>query len=247
MTAMEMFNSEYRSKFPDTTDEIFTPKTPQRFFDMMILYLKEYYNDHSRYDVYKTEIGGTIMLSDVHKMAFKMDTILYDKAKRKYFSLEHKTKGGYINDIYIYDFLLSTQVGTYTHVLNCLFNPDDVDGVMINCLCLKKTKAPSFDFRRFPAFLSNSQMLVWMENTKMWLDEIEKNFEILSNTSHDDPIMKCFPLNGRSCTSWNRICQYHDLCTSWQNPTRHESQIPLDMEINFWNPLEEDLTEVMTI
>ena len=246
--AMEMFKVKYRSVFPESTDAVFMPKTPDRFFEMLILYIKEYSNDLDRYEVYKTEIGGTVPLSERHRIAFKMDTILYDRKKQKYCSLEHKTKGGnYIGDTYRYDFMLGTQVGTYTHVLNTFFPRDEVSEVIINCLCFKKTKQPGYIFARFPIPLSDPQMYVWLENTKMWLDAIEEDYLKLMNMDGSEDTMPCFKMNTRSCTNWSRVCTYHDLCTSWENPVAHKMMMPADMDISFWNPLEEELRETFEL
>jgi len=240
---MEIFNDEYRLTYPKSTDELFTPKTPVRFFDLIVQYIREYADDAKHYDVYKTEIGGTINLSPTHKMAYKMDTILFDNYTKKYCSLEHKTKGGnYISSNYPYEFMLNVQLGTYTHVLNSLFLPEDVSEVIINCLCLKKTKIPAFILKRFPIPLTNNQMANWLSNTITWMDAIEADYRCLAETTHHTPRMECFPLNGRACTNWGRVCHYHDLCTSWLNPIRHQNQLPTSMQIEFWNPLEEDLT-----
>jgi hypothetical protein len=243
MEALEMFNEEYRGEFPESTDELYLPKTPPRFFDMLITYLKQYSEDAARYEVYKTEIGGTIALSDRHTMAFKMDTILFDKYTQKYCSLEHKTKGGnYIGDTYKYDFMLSTQVGTYTHVLRSLFPADQVSEVIINCLCFKKTKKPEYILERFPIPLSDANMQVWLTNTLGWIDLIEQDYIKLSQAKDTDSVMNCFRLNGRSCTNWSRTCTYHDFCRAWPNPVEKEDCLPLDMKIEHWNPLEEELT-----
>lgn len=244
VAALDLFNSEYRLFFSESTDEIFTPKIPSRFFDLLITYLKTYPEDPTRYTVYKTEFGGTVHLSNSHQIAFKMDTVLYDNATQKYCSLEHKTTAAnYISDNYAVDFQLGIQLGTYTHVLNSLFPPEEVSGVIINCLCFKKTKAPDYILRRFPLWLSNAQMFNWLENTKWWMDEIHRNFHRLSETSDSADRMNCFPFNGRSCSNWGRICKYHDLCTSWLNPLQHLNHLPADMKVDFWNPLEEELTE----
>lgn len=246
--ALELFNDEYRSAFPESTDVLFTPKTPGRFFDLLIQYLRTYPDDLTRYKVYKTEIGGTIALSPTHRLAYKMDTILQDTHTGMYCSLEHKTKGGnYIGQDYATDFELSVQVGTYTHVLNSIFPPAEVSGIIINCLCFKKTKNPEFLLQRFPISLSNEQMYGWLENTKHWMDMIERDFLELESTSINKPRMNCFPLNGRSCTNWGRVCTYHDLCMSWQNPIQHQDRMPVDLMVDFWNPLEEDLREVITL
>jgi hypothetical protein len=246
--ALQIFNDEYREIFPEETDQLYSPKTPGRFMEMLVLYVQKYASDLNEYRVYKTEFGGTVHLSPDHRLAFKMDTILQNIETGNYLSLEHKTKGGnYIDKSYHIDHMMGVQVGTYTHVLNCLFEPTVVDGVIINCMCFKKTKNPDFILERFPVFLTNDQMYIWMENTKNWIDHLQKEFEILSEDSVDADHMKAFPCNGRSCSNWGRVCQYQPLCSSWSNPLQHTSHRPLDMKVEFWNPLEEDLREVLEL
>jgi len=251
MNALELFNSEYRLIFSPETDEIFSPKTPGRFFDMLIRYItKEYPDDPERYTVYKTEFGGTVQLSDSHldKLAFKMDTVLLDNLTQKYCSLEHKsTAANFISDNYLYNFMLSTQIGTYTHVLNCLVPPEDVTGIIINCLCFKKTKSSDFILKRLPIQLSNSQMYVWLETTKRLLRFIYSEYEHLSASTDSQDILTCFPINSTSCTNWGRVCTYVQLCLGWQNPLQHIQRMPTDLEVSFWNPLEEDLRETLTL
>ena len=248
MEALTLFNDEYRSAFPEATDEIFSPKTPGRFFDMLILYLRQYADDLTNYKVYKTEFGGTIHLSPKHKIAFKMDTVLQDQRDGKYCSLEHKTKGGnYISDSYLYEHMMGIQCGTYTHVLNCLFPPEEVSGIIINCMCFKKTKIADYILKRFDIRYSNAQMFNWLENTKSWMDRIYKDFALLAGTTIGADRMDCFPLNGRSCCNWGRTCTYLGLCNSWNNPTQHQDRMPADMKVEFWNPLEEDLREVLSL
>jgi len=205
--ALDIFNNEYRQAFPESTDTIFSPKTPGRFFDMLILYLRKYSNDLTRYKVYKTEFGGTVSLGGDYSIAFKMDTVLQDLETGLFCSLEHKTKGGnYIDANYVYEHMMNIQCGTYTHVLNCLFPPQEVSGIIINCMCFKKTKVPEYILQRFPINLSNAQMYVWMENVKNWLDLIQSDFERLSVSHSGQDILKAFPLNGRNCCNWGRTC-----------------------------------------
>lgn len=248
MAGVELFNTEYRMVFPASTDEIFTPKTPDNFFLCLVEYLKHWREDLIQYEVYKTEFGGTVSLGGDYKVAFKMDTILLDKYTNLYCSLEHKTtQGNYISPHYAVQHQMSTQCGTYTHVLNCIFPPENVSGVVINTLCFKRTKAPGFLLQRFPINLSNAMMYDWLTTTKLWIDQIRRDKATLSEETDRDDIMLAFPKNGRSCTNYNRTCTYLDLCQSWQNPLQHLDRMPNDLEINFWNPLEEDLREVLTL
>lgn len=251
--ALEIFNNEYRHLFPESTDAIYSPKTPGRFFDCLLMYLKQWSTDKGQYEVYKTEFGGTVSLGENYKVAFKMDTILRDRYSGLYCSLEHKTAGGnYVNSNYDLQHEMGIQCGTYTHVLNCIFPPEQVSGVIINLLQFKKTKdhlykSVDFILQRFPINLSNARMYDWMENTKEWIDKIEADKRTLLVSSDSDDRLRCFSKNGRSCTNYNRACTYVDLCRAWSNPLQHLDRMPNDLKIDFWNPLEEDLREVMTL
>lgn len=251
--AIEIFNSEYRFLFPAETDAIFSPKTPSRFFDCLLMYLKQWETDKYQYEVYKTEFGGTVSLGAGYKLAFKMDTILLDKQTGLYCSLEHKTAGGnYVNANYDIQHEMGIQCGTYTHVLNCLFPPDQVSGVIINLLQFKKTKDHTYkptDFilQRFPINLSNARMYDWIVGVREWINRIDEDKSMLSCENDREDIMESFPKNGRSCTNYNKACTYLDLCRGWANPLHHLDRMPVDMKVEFWNPLDEPLREVLSL
>ena len=253
LDAIEIFNSEYRFLFPEATDPIYSPKTPSRFFDCLLMYLKQWEDDKYQYEVYKTEFGGTVSLGANYKLAFKMDTILLDKQTGLYCSLEHKTAGGnYINANYDIQHEMGIQCGTYTHVLNCLFPPEQVSGIIINLLQFKKTKDSTYkptDFllQRFPISLGNARMYDWLTTVQKWIDRINFDKMTLSQQSDSDDLLEAFPKNGRSCTNYNKACTYLDLCRGWQNPLQHLDRIPADMKVEFWNPLDEPLREIMEI
>lgn len=248
LESFDIFNNHYRSHFDPSTDPIYSPKTPDRFFLMMQEYLQKYSDDHELYHVYKTEFGGTVQLSDHHSLTFKMDTILQELSSGLYLSFEHKTKGGnYIDRSYEIDHKMGVQVGTYTHVLNALFHPTNVSCVIINCMCFKKTKSPSFILQRFPIFLTNEEMYIWLETTKSWLDRLESDLQHLSTETDSQDIMKSFPCNGRNCSKYGSVCAYQPLCMSWSNPLQHLHHRPIDMEVSFWNPLEENLREILEL
>lgn len=239
--AVTLFNAQYREVFPADTDALFFPKTPARFLSMMMEYVKKYHDDFQKYEILHTEIAGIVPLSPQHQLHFKMDTVIKELATQTYGSLEHKSKGGYISPGYRSEFMNAVQVGTYTHVLNCLFPRAEVKGVTINCLCFKKVKGTKagtalFELERIPVFLSNDQMQVWLTNTCIWLDLIEDNYKLLSICTPDDRVMPAFPLNGRSCTNWNRLCTYYDYCVSWPNPLKRCEAPPIGLEIDFWDP-----------
>lgn len=248
IAASHKFEVVYRPHFPPETDDLYSPKTPYRFVDMLINYIQRYAGDIEQFEVIKTEIGGQVHLTEDIKLAYKMDTVLRDRETGLYCSLEHKTKGGnYIDKGYAIDHQMGTQCGTYTHVLNCLFPPEKVSGVIINCMCFKKTKRPEYILERFPIQLSNHMMHIWHTTTLEWIGNLILDLIKLSNHSESDDVLSAFPLCGRACSKWGRVCSYYHLCTSWPNPLQHLDKMPIDMEISFWNPLEEPLREVINL
>lgn len=241
----DRFLLEYRKVFPEDTDHLFLPKTPDRFFELLVEYISRYKNDFDRYEVMYTEIAGSVMLSEKHKIYFKMDSVLREKDSNMKHSLEHKTKQGPLNTVWKDDFAMSIQVGTYTHALYCLYPIEEVLGVSINGLGFRKTKRKGeYELERIPIWKTKDQMLVWQSNTMVWLENLENEFHILSKSSESDYILQAFPLNTRNCTKYFG-CPYHDFCLAWTNPLQNSYQVPLGFVIDFWNPMDEPCTHEM--
>jgi hypothetical protein len=245
LEAMDIFYDLYRIDFPEESDQFFYPKTPATFFNMLSGYVQTYADDFTLYKIIKTEFGGTIILDDpFYKLSFKMDTILQRLDNSMYLSFEHKTKGGnYIDKNYDIQHLMSIQCGTYNHVLNCLYPPSQVEGIVINVMCFKKTKSPDYILQRHPLLMSLNYMWMWMQNTKTWMDKIWADFQLLSTESDKSELMLSFCKNGRSCTSFGATCPYINYCLNIPNPLQQLNNIPIDFKVDFWDPLTEDLTE----
>jgi len=249
----------YFRKFIDQEDEeMYLPKVPRRAYLALAYYAsmrKIFMQDYEV--VYHSgkpmvEIGGTVTLSDEHNISFKMDTVV--KSSHGISSLEHKTGSSTWN--WGLQWYLSMQVGTYSHVLNCMYPPDQVRGVVIDGTFFKKTKDNPktdakdpfrhFDFMEVPVYLSNSAMNQWLNTVIYWLDMIQKNFDYLARCSDSDPILSSFPMNSTGCSNWSG-CQYHDICRAWANPLQYVDQCPIGFQIDFWNPLETNVNVKLEI
>lgn len=252
LRAHEKFLHYYREHFPEDTDEMFFPKTPDNFLVVLTAYTRKYERDLDSFKVLYTEIAGTISLRDDLSLAFRMDSIL-ENLKGLRSSLEHKTGSSSWNWEMQWD--LSIQVGTYTHVLNCLFDLESVEGVRMNGLIFGKAKKgweqlktgqsltvnPPFDFIRYPAFKSKTQMQTWLYTVTYYLDMIKFEFEQLLHCRFDDPVMFAFPMRHVACTDFGG-CPWHDFCISFQNPLQRSEEPPLGYEVSHWNPLKEEAT-----
>lgn len=239
------FNTYYRLEFGEDTDDLFSPKTPDRFLTLINQYCSRYSEDFKKYEVAEingqklVEISGIVSLDGYFDLHFKMDTVLRRLNDGKIFSLEHKTKGGPFSRQWRDDFPLGIQVGTYTHALYCLFPPEEVIGVTINGLAFKKTKAHLFEFERLPIWKTQEQMQTWQVNTIRWMQLLESDYEELSQCTDSDDVLTAFPMNPRSCTKYFG-CPYHDYCLAWQNPLQQAFQPPFGMKVDFWNPKAEE-------
>jgi hypothetical protein len=233
--AMDLFLLKYREYFDEGTDELFSPKTPARVVDLLIEYCEKYKNDKHDFDVLYTEVAGTVSLSEDRAIAFRQDAIC--RGEEGIFSLEHKTKGGSIDSRWQNQWYLKTQIGAYTHVLNCLYPDENIYGVKINGLGILKTK---FSFERIPVVKTNKSMKVWLWNTLYWLDQIYWNIDLLlNNCKESDSVMMAFPLNSESCNKYFG-CVYKDFCHAWANPLRRIDEVPPGFKIEYWNPLEKE-------
>jgi len=245
----EHFLPYYRNYIDKEDDEIYSPKTPARaylalayYFNMREKFMKDY--EVVCHKEPMVEIGGTVSISDDFMLSFKIDTII--KNRHGIYALEHKTGSSIRN--WDLQFYLSMQIGTYHHVLNCLYPPEDVRGVLIDGTFFKKTKdSPQkdakdpfrhFDFMEVPVYLNNDILNQWLNNTIEWMSILKQNMYELSLESDSNPVMLTFPMNTTGCSNWFG-CQYHDFCRAWANPLQYIEKPPIGFKIDFWNPLEE--------
>lgn len=253
LEAFDAFQGDYRQTFPPHMDDMFHPKTPQNFFAVLAKYAREYRRDLETYEVLYTEISGTVSVDADVDLAFRMDSILRNRKTGRVSSLEHKT--GSSTYFWAEQWPLSIQVGTYTHVLNCLFPRDKIDGVVMNALFFFKVKKawdkvltaqplgslkPPYEFMRVPVKRDNKQMLVWQWTVLYYVNQLRFYFEELANAKESDSIMATFPMRPDSCFKYGRICDYYDYCCAWPNPLQRCQQPPLGFTVNFWNPLEQE-------
>jgi hypothetical protein len=243
LEAYRKFEEKYREKFPDYTDDLHFPRIPSVALTGLSEYCGKYIHDLNGYDVLYTEIAGTVPINEDRIVTFKMDAILRNKKTNQVLCREHKTtsRGGRAWED---KFKLSLQVGTYDHVMKCLFGVDFVEGVEINGAIFNKGDKRKGEFgvvkfQRIPikrnAYISNA----WLFNINKWYDEMEMDMLSLKECSDSAPIMTAFKQNTESCTDfWG--CPYMDFCLTWSNPLQHTDQVPIGFIEEHWNPLEED-------
>ena len=240
--AQEKLTQYYRKEFPEETDEIFSPKTPDRATLALVEYTTKYPRDFDNFEVLYTEVSGTVPITNKKIMHFRMDDVL-KHVKGYYFSLEHKT-GSYLNNQWRMQWPLSMQAGTYIHSLYCLYPQELVRGIEINGTFFKRTKAPLFDFERVPVWKLPHQMRSWYATVNYWINQLESETGILADEVDSSSVMHSFPMNPTNCSKYFG-CPFHDFCCSWQNPLQHCFEPPLGMKVEFWDPRDRPSTKEM--
>ncbi len=240
--AYSKFESAYRERFSEVTDAERFPKTPAVVLKALAGYVKEWHAHDSEngYKTLHTEVAGSVSITKGRKIHFKMDSILQDK-DGMFFSLEHKT-GSTNNRQWQDKWKLSIQVGTYSHVLYCLYMKD-VWGIKINGTFFKKGRggAGEVEFVRVPVRKTPDSMEDWLYTVEYWIDKIEEDMDRLSSVSDEYTIMPAFAKNPVNCTQYFG-CPYLDFCISWANPLRYISEPPIGYKVEWWNPMSAEET-----
>jgi hypothetical protein len=244
--AYEIFLSHYRKFWSPLYDEGNAPKNPSNVLRGLHQYSLEYEDDLENFKVLATEIAGSILIrSDLPNLFFRMDTLI--ESQDGFASLEHKTgKGG---SYWMNQWAQSVQMGTYQHVLHCMF-PENADAVYINAFFpsnpprIKKDGTPysgdkDNSFLRFALRWSNRQMNDWYVTVSWWLEKIQEDMdklEVESNTAFEHDVMEIFVKNTTSCGHYAG-CPYSTICRAWANPLAEPCHIvqPGFVE-RFWDP-----------
>jgi len=251
LNAYDKFLTYYRTYFGPETDDFFPSKNPDKAFERLAQYTAypEYRQDLEFFETLHTEIAGSVMIDEKRQMYFRMDAVLKNKHNGKIRSREHKTGSG--SYLWAEQWLLDGQVGTYNHVLNCLYPQDSVDGVEMNGSFFPKNRKspaePKNVFSRFLIKRTNEQMQTWIDNTRFYLWELEREYSLLNDAKESDQTLHAFPLRDTSCLNYFRLCEYHDFCMAWANPLRNAYQPPLGFKEEFWDPTAKPAKEIFNL
>ena len=245
--AYELFYNYYRDIFSEADDVINSPKIPKNAERALRQYAEYYANDFDPINGFKvlyTEIASKVEIAEIKEMYFKIDSIVSDPNIGIH-CLEHKTTSS-LGSAWANQWKHKMQVGMYTHVLYCLYEPADVYGVMINGVRvtnaprIKKNGTPyesdrDTEFMRVPVHFTPLQMQVWQDSTEYWYDSLKRDMDILSSSTDSEEVLKAFRPNGMACSSFSG-CPYSTICAAYANPLRHLDTIPGGMCVKFWDP-----------
>jgi hypothetical protein len=229
--AYEVFMEYYRQHYDESTDLQMSPKSPLSVLPALIGYTNQWVGDD--FEVLHTEVAGTVPIGENRFVNWRIDAVV--KGPEGVFCLEHKT-GSRLMKAWSDQWFLSMQVGTYSHVLYCLYDKEDVYGVKVNGTIFRKRDT---EFIRVPIRKSLAAMKIWLHTVNHYMDMLKWNFETLAESSDKDDLLQAFPMNTTACTKYG-TCQYFDFCTTWNNPLQKLDRVPLGFEEKWWNPADRE-------
>jgi hypothetical protein len=242
--AFELFESNYREKFSEETDELYRPKDPMAALIALEKYASDRHKELDNNQVLLTETSGTVPINyQGRKLYYRMDSVVLRKEDDRIFSWDHKSKKGAFTRQWSEQFQLSIQNGTYTHCMYCMFPIDQVLGVEFCGTAFEYLQRKSklreagyhISFLRVPAYKTPDQMNSWLWTVNDLYNELEREMDRLTHCKDSDPVMMAFSMNSSSCTDYYG-CKYHDFCISWQNPIQRCDRPPLGFIEEHWDP-----------
>lgn len=244
-TALEIakatFLTEYREKYDEISDEIYFPKSPYMAAEALEDYQRMFQREAEEWQVLFTEISITVPILNGHVLSGRMDLLCENINTKQKKVREYKTTGRYDRQ-WRDQWLLSTQIGTYTHTLYSLYPAEEVYGVTVEGAIFQKK---GVQVQPIPCRRTPEQMLSWLTSTTSWFDRLQADLDWLEATPYERlealDVLPVFPLNSQSCTKYYG-CQYHDFCSAWANPLQHisEDEVPLGFVREFWDPNERE-------
>lgn len=228
--AYNKFFDHYSQFFSEEREAENAPKNAANALLSLAEYCENYRNI-DKFEVLHTEVVGTVPIADDRRLHFRIDAIVKDSTG--IWLLEHKT-GSKDSATWRSQWLLSSQVSIYTHVLFCMYG-DEVWGAKVNGIILRKKGNV---FIRVPVRKTKESMQTWLWTINHTMSMIKWEFERLLESKSSDPVLTAFPINDKACTNWGTTCIYHAYCIAWQNPLTRCEQVPPGLKVAYWNPEE---------
>ena len=238
MAAYNSFLQTYRESFDEDTDEIFAPKDPTNALRAINMYGGRFFgNDMRNSKVLHREVAGRVLISDDSVMTFKLDLLLQDKKTNEIQIVEYKTSKWKYHD-WADRFTNTMQVFTYLHALHCLFPDNDEYKLFIRCAFLSKNKKEPVILEQCEIKKTDDQMQEWLSRVNYWYNKLQDEMVLLAECQDTDPVLEAFPKNDTACFSYQKMCQFFDVCSLWPNPLQHCHIEPNGFVTVVWNPLE---------
>jgi len=232
--AISIFEEAFQKGFP----LILRDKHPVKNAEIAREGLREYANCFpvlDEFEILSTDIAGTVSIRDDRAIYFGCDHISRNR-EGQIWGISHKTTsdgGSSWKEKWGLDF----QTNVQSYALSRLYEgEEEVAGMKINGAIFPPDGKN--EFIRIPSRRSPDQLQLWRQECNYWIDLIEKNWELLAETSRSDDVMHAFPRSPSSCGQSG--CRFKDMCENWCNPLQHSSEPPVGYEEDHYDPQEKE-------
>lgn len=246
----------WRKEISETDEELFDKCRIKNMHTAQLLaqeYITQFITDH--FELYGTEIGGTVPISDTRKLAFKMD-LVGQYPNGKFFVRDYKTTTMSLTQLWKDQWTTGLQPYSYMWALYHYltqhgYNVNDIDSFEIIGMSIKMLKGGAkVEVEKVELPFDIDKMWAWVAEINTWWDKLDADFELLSKAKESDEFLKAFPRNFNETinTLFFKLSPYYTIDQFCHNPLQIYATNPLGFKIEFWNPLEqEQLTEVIEL
>lgn len=247
-TAIQGFLSHWRSLgmpdedlLDDEEKDFLKPRLPSTAIEMLWEYYSKRYKFIQRAEVLDIEHSFAVPLSADDPTLFyvgRIDKFIKPDPNRIR-GIEHKTttavgKGYKIKGLFRESFSPNSQVDGYLYTLRLLTDLPYVD-VWVDAALVNSNGQ---DFTFIPVDRVGNMLDSWLFTTHWWIGKIEEEMIALQQDSGNDPYMRAFPQDTRSCFDFNTACPYLGLCKSRANPLAFGDEVPRGYTRDKWDPLD---------
>ncbi len=232
LESFNLFLEEYRKEFSIDEDERLAPKNPDTALKVIVAYSETYKRDNLT--VIETEIPGRCYLAKDIIIHFKVDALAYGKDKR-YYLLDYKTCSRMSQD-WVDQWQTDIQMNMYNYLLQCQFTEKETGHVIVDGICVKKTKGREVELIRVPCKRTPTMVSVWYWNMMRKVDEIRLDMEDFLKCTEEQTVLTSFPMREVSCMNYGSLCPYHGFCSDWANPLVLLDEIPDGFKEKRWDP-----------
>lgn len=247
-SSIAVFQEEYRKLYPNFTDleEELAPKNIGNGTRLLYQYVQNY-QFRDKFDVLHVEVAGSVPVCDdpPRELYFRLDTVCRENGTL--FVLEHKPTS-YMPSNWAEQWQLDNQIFAYIHALYYHFKTEaPIRGVVVNgmTICnppkLKKdggqyANARDTEFTRVTVDKSFDMLESWLWDVNEALDDLEFDFERLSECNEADDRLECFTRRSTHCVHKYGVCPFLSLCSAWPNPLQRCSVPPNGFKQEWWDP-----------
>jgi hypothetical protein len=233
--AYQDFLTIYRRHYGENQDIDNEPKSPRNCKKAIAKYCEHWAEEDQNKETVWTEIYAKVPITMDRLIHLRMDAVV--KIDGLYWSEELKTTKNNFPVNWVQQWDLNQQVFIYTHALYCMFDIEEVGGIIIDGVCFQKTQV---NFKRLPIKKEHRIIDSWLWNINNQFEALERDMAYLKSLDSIPDRFEGFEMRFNSCNNYFG-CRFRDFCKYWDNPLEWCGTPPTGYKEEHWDP--SDLSE----